>query len=343
MKKCVRRNFTLVLSAAWCLTTQTRAQAQEFIVSRPPSFQAMTEPAFENDIVARINRTGQFQPQDLRNLAQLIYLESIAMHVDIRTDLAETTAGNFLNPAATRLTDASEAFYRLVADSPNTPENRMRARDWLESMEIAREQIESILGDVPGFSKPAADRLARLSRLMQMVSTRLGQLETNRLAIDPLPIDRTAQLESLRRQAQSLGDSIKAMSARIEQSNPQFDGAAQLGKTLTAFGARVKNFENVLTTGQPSDRQIEASFRSARESLWRVEATVFRLDRPPADLGGYWQVVRNRFNDIADAFGTPRVIDLGPLDRPVAAGTVKPGSEPSSVRIYRGTPPDSPR
>ncbi len=325
--------LTMSLAAACAILGLGTVRAQN-IVSRPPSFQAMTEPNAENDIVARIARTGQFQPEDLQNVARLVFLESVAMHVDIRADLAETTAGNFLDPAATNLSNASELFYQSVLSDLGNPENLARSWELLDAMELNRDQVESVLGEVPGFSNPAANRLGRLSRLLDLVNARMRQIDTSRLAVRPLAMDRSEILESLRAKTRLLVDDIAGMIARVNGADQKWSGEQRVRGDLDALLARVKSFAQLLSR-QPSDREVESSYQTVREAMWRIEATILKLNRPPTDLASPWRAVRDRFNEISDIFGTPRIINLDALDRT----TSRPGSvkaERPMIRVYRG-------
>ena len=101
-------------------------QAQNF-VSRPPSFQAPGQRSLQNEILDRLATTGQFQPDDLPRLSRLVVLNSIAMLVDVRTDLNQTTIGNNLDADIIDLSEASELYYESVSATSLDPPDIARA------------------------------------------------------------------------------------------------------------------------------------------------------------------------------------------------------------------------
>jgi hypothetical protein len=309
------------------------AEAQN-IVSRPPSFQAAGEQSFENQILDRIAQTGQFQPDDLPNLARLVVLESIAMLVDVRTDLADTPFGNRLGADITDLSETSEMFYESIS-SPQDLADTPHSLELYESVQENFRHVELALGEFPGLSNQAADHLRHVTRLMSVVTPVMRDLQSNLPATISVPLDGSNELDSLRRQTRLLANDLVRMIISASKPSAKRAGPDSVLVVLEGLSDQVQGFERTLSL-RPSIVDIEASIHALRRRFWRVETTIVERDRP-ADLRSAWQSLRERMNAISDDFGMPRVINLGTPPPPVAQpGSVMP--KRPIARIYRGSP-----
>jgi hypothetical protein len=326
--------LTTFLVAFWAIIGFANGKAQN-IVSRPPSFQAAGERSFENQILDRLTETGQHQPDDLPNLARLVVLESIAMLVDIRTDLADTTIGNRLETEITGLSEASELFYESVSSTPLDLAKFARSRRLYSIVEVNYRNVESALGEFPGFSNQAAAHLPRLTRLIAMMGSLMGELESNLPATIPVPLERSIERESFQRQTRLLAHDLLELIVKASQPGEKRSGHQGALRDLKDLLDHVQSFEHTLSL-QPSNIDIAASLHALRRRFWRVEATIIQLDWP-AELRSGWRTVRGRMNAISDDLGMPRVMILVTTAQPVA----QPASvtlERPIARVYRGSP-----
>ena len=179
-------------------------QAQNF-VSRPPSFQAPGQRSLQNEMFDRLTTTGQFQPDDLPRLARLVVLNSIAMLVDVRADLDQTTIGNNLGADIIDLSEASELYYEIVSTTSLDPPDIARALQLYEAVEQSYRQIDSTLGELPGLSSQAAVHLRDVSRLLDVLSPVNAQLEATLPATIPVPVTRSTGPNKVQRQGASPG------------------------------------------------------------------------------------------------------------------------------------------
>lgn len=326
--------LTTILLTLWPILGFDTAKAQNF-VSRPSSYQAAGDRSFENQILDRFAQTGQLQPDDLPSLARLVVLESIAMHVDVRTDLAGTTAGNLLEPIVASLSETSELFYESVSSPTQDLASIIRSLQLYESAEVSYRRVESTLGEVPGLSNQAADHLRRVTRLMAMITSMMQELESSLSATNPVRPIASNRLTSLQRQTRSLADELVRMIAKARTPNDQRLGQEVAVKDLEDLLVQVQGFEHMLSL-RPSNVDLEISLHALRRRFWRVEATVVRPVRP-AELWSGWRTLRERMNAISDDFGMPRVIVLGNSGLPIAQRT-SVMLKPPIARIYRGSP-----
>jgi len=310
--------------AFWAIIGFANVKAQN-IVSRPPSFQAPGDRSFENQILDRLTETGQYQPDDLPNLARLVVLESIAMLVDVRSDLAETTIGNRLGAEITGLSEASELFYESVSSTPLDLANLTSSQQLYEAVVVSYRQVESTLGEFPGLSNQAAAHLRHVTRLIAMMSSVMRELESNLPATIPVPLKRSIERESFQKQTRLLANDLVELIVKASQPGEKRSGHQGALKDLEDLLDRVQSFEHTLSL-QPSNIDLEASLHALRRGFWRVEATIIQLDWP-AELRSGWRTVRGRMDAISDDLGMPRVMILVTTARAVA--------QPASVRLER--------
>jgi hypothetical protein len=326
--------LTTILLTLWPILGFATAKAQN-IVSRPSSFQAAGDQSFENQILDRFAQNGRFQPDDLPSLARLVVLESIAMHVDVRTDLAGTTAGNLLEPFVARLSETSELFYESVSAPTQDLASSMRSLQLFDSVDVSYRRVDSALGEVPGLSNQAADHLTHLNRLMAVMTPVVRELESSSPATSPNRPITSNKLASLQRQTRSLADDLVRMIATASAPNENRLSQEDAVKDLEGLLVQVQGFEHVLSL-RPSTVDLEMSLHALRRQFWRVEATIVRPGRP-AELWSGWRTLRERMNAISDVFGMPHVIVLGNSGLPVAQPTSVMLTRPIA-RIYRGSP-----
>jgi hypothetical protein len=330
------RDLTTTLVASLAIIWGANANAQNY-VSRPPSFQAATEPSFENQTLLRLALNGQYQPDDLPHLARLAFLESIAMLVDIRTDLVGSVIGNRLWTETMGLSEASEFFYEDVSSTPLDLANFSRTRQSYEAVEVSYRQVESTLGELPGLSIEATAHLRRVARLIAVMGSVLQDLESNLPATNPVPLRRTIERDSLQRLARLLSNALVELI--VKASKPEEKGLGrQAGlRDLNDLLDRIQSFQYALSL-QPSEIDVHAgaSLNALRRRFWRVEATIVPLDWP-AELRNGWRTVRGRMDAISDAFGMPRVMNLvttsEAVARPASVSLARP-----ITRVYRGSP-----
>jgi len=332
-RSCRTCQLTRILLALSPILGFATTNAQN-IVSRPPSFQAAGAQSFENQILDRLAQNGRFQPDDLPNLARLVVLESIAMHVDVRTDLAATTAGNLLEPFVARLSETSELFYESVSSPTQDLASFLRSLQLFDSVEVNYRRVDSTLGEVPGLSNQAADHLRHVTRLMALITPMMRELESSLPATVPIRPIASNKLASLQRQTRSLADDLGRMIATASAPDEKRVGQDHV-KDLEGLLVQVQGFEHMLSL-RPSTVDLEMSLHALRRQFWRVEATIVRPDRR-ADLWSGWRTLRERMNAISDDFGMPRVIVLGNSGLPVAQPTSVMLTRPIA-RIYRGSP-----
>jgi hypothetical protein len=333
------QDLTTFLVAFWAIFASASVKGQyQYIVSRPPSFQAVNYRSFQNQLLERLAVTDQYEPDDLRNLARLVVLESIAMHVDIRADLAGTTIGIRLEADVTGLSKASELFYDSVNSTPLDLANLARSRELYETVEVNYRQVESTLGELPGLSTQAAVHLARLTQLLAMMSSVMRELESNLPATIPGPLTRSIERGSLQRQTRLLANDLVDLLVKATKPSDKRPGYLRALRDLEDLLAHVQSFERALSL-QPSDIDIEASLQALRRRFWQVEATIIQLDWP-AELRSGWRTVRGRMDAISDDFGMPRVMILATTTQPVAqpASVTLERSERPIARVYRGSP-----
>jgi hypothetical protein len=328
------RELAAILLTLWAIAGSVTAEAQN-IVSRPPSFQAAGDQSFENQILDRLTQTGQFQPDDLPNLARLVVLESIAMLVDVRTDLADTPIGNRLGPDITELSEASEVFYESISAPPQDLADTARSLEFYGAVEDNFRRVESTLRELPGLSNQAAEHLRHVSRLMALLTPVMRDLQSNLPATISVPLNGSSELDSLRRQTRLLANDLVRMIISAGKPGEKRSGRDGVLIALEDLLDRVQGFDQALSL-RPSNVDLEASIHALRRRFWRVEATIAESGWP-ADLRSGWQSLRERMNAISDDFGMPRVINLGTTGQSVAQPASVMPKRPIA-RIYRGSP-----
>ena len=190
------RALSAIPMACWAMIGVATVQAQN-IVSRPPSFQAPGQRSLQNEILDRLATTGQFQPDDVPRLARLVVLNSMAMLVDVRADLNQTTIGNDLGADIIDLSEASELYYESVSATSLDSPDIARALQLYEAVEQSYRRVDSTLGELPGLSRQAAVRLRDVSRLLNVLSPVNAQLEANLPATFPVPVPRSNELDKV--------------------------------------------------------------------------------------------------------------------------------------------------
>ena len=315
------RNLIAILVALWAIPGVANVKAQNF-VSRPPSFQAPGGQSFERQILDRLTQTGQYEPDDLPNLIRLANLHSIAMLVDVRTDLSQTLIGNRLELDVTGLTQASGSLYESVSSSPQDLADIAQSVQLYEAVEENFSRVESTLGEFPGFSNQAADRLRRVTRLMAVVTPMMQELEASLPVTAPVPLNGSYELDALRRQTRSLANDLVEMIKMVSEPGEKRSGKPGVPRDLEELLGHVQGFQRTLSL-RPSSVELEASIHALRRRCWRVEATINQLDLP-AEVRSRWRRVMGRMNAISDDFGMPRVMVLA-----------APNSQPASVRLER--------
>ena len=106
-----------ITAAIAVLAGATTAAAQDDQVQhRLPAFQAPASDSLETEVLARLNRTGEYLPDDLPRLARLAVLESISMLVNVRADLRGSLTGNQLEEQVTAVLERLAGVLRLCDD-----------------------------------------------------------------------------------------------------------------------------------------------------------------------------------------------------------------------------------
>jgi hypothetical protein len=326
--------ISATLAACCLLASLTSNLNAEIMVSRPPSFQVVSDLSLENEILDRLMNAGEYQPTDLLVLSRLVYLESIAMLVDIRTDLAQTSIGNRLDMDIFNLVNASEQFYRYANARPASEAEFALTRQLHEDLLRTYAQVESSLGAFPGISNLGAAHFVRVTRLLNALGLVMRWIDA-RL---PAPVSespaRSIALEALHRNTRLLTIDLVELIVLVAKNRERPVGHTGLRNDLEGLLADVQRFEHTLTL-TPSSVDVKTSLQAMRRTFWRMEAKINPLEFPTV-LTGQWRSVRDRMNRIADDFGMPRVLILGKA----ASASIQPGTataERRVARIHRGS------
>jgi hypothetical protein len=329
-----RSHWTFILAAALAaIACATNVRAQ-FIAIGPPSFQSTNFPSLETLILDRLAMGGQYNPGDLSTLSHLMVLESIAMLADIQADMPNTVTGVRLEGEIRQLWDAAATFQESVSATPIDMKTLTRVQPLYDDLQAAYEEVESTLVGTAGLSTRAAAHLRGITNLTAASSTMMRAIESDLLAAVPPPEQSTADLDSLKKQAQLLANQIVALAANVKASKHQTSGWSAVTKDLDELFTLVQSFERTLSA-QPTSKVIEASLHAVRRRMWRVEARIARLGWP-SDLARLWRAVREQLSAISDELGLPRVIDLALDARPDLPPSAPVEPKKSMTRIYRG-------
>jgi hypothetical protein len=275
---------------------------------------------------------GQFEPDDLPKLARLAALESIAMFVDVRTDLDGTLIGERLGPEVATLYQASELFYETASSLQDDPEHMFRLGVLYEDVVAVHRHVESTLGELAGLSNQAAAHLRRVDELIGAMAPLVRALDTIALEATSTRPDDPIDVDSLRRKTRLLANDLVELIVRMSETSRKKTKDQSDVKLLEQLLDLVQGFERLLSI-QLDDIPFKSSLKDLRRGFWQAESKLVELERSP-ELLNRWRAVRLRMNAVSDSVEMPRVFTRTMKSQPVSRRAAT-ASERPIVPIYR--------
>ncbi len=310
-----RRNglVRLLVLGGWLAITPQPASAQNLENGVINSFEIAPAGSLEEELVNRLAMTQQFQSSDLPWLARLTVLETIAMYQNVRVDLRLTSIGARLEGEMSTLWDAAQIFYINVSYPPPDLAGLNRSRALLDDVGAAFRQVDSTLGQLPGYSPRAAFHLGDLERLFPVMTAVFNAIDAEVGEPAAAPTGPAPELVAIREQARRLSEGLRDLIGAVNEARPAATDRPSLVADLNGLLDLVQGFERTLSAA-PSNQDLVAALRPLRSRVWSVEARIVRIPGTP-ELTRRWQQVRQRIDALSDDFGLPRILSLGPADR----------------------------
>jgi hypothetical protein len=326
------RGFVCALVAATCAVLGARTGVAQQIAIGPPSFQADAVRSYDNDLLNRLELSGQYEPEDLSRLTWLSVLQSYVMQADVHNTLRGTPAGDMLETDISTFRDSADG---LLEDLNSTDTSTTASQRFLfDQMQSAYGQLDLTLGGFPGVSNRAMPRLERVARMINATNFVMDSIDAGQEDFVPLPPDRALDVATLKTLSRLAANELVAFIEKARTAQPQPPAADDPMPALHELWTKLNDFNRSLAL-EPAYTDAKRPFSAIVRATNAVDAKISRLGWS-ALLRQPWHDARALISAMADEFRLPRTVQIGSPPR-LGAQPARMLAASAATRVYRGS------